>query len=29
MPIKKIAVIVPFYNEQDNLVYFIKEWENS
>ena len=27
MPIKKIAVIVPFYNEQDNLVYFIKEWE--
>lgn len=23
-----IAVIVPFYNEEINLVYFIKEWEN-
>lgn len=24
---KKIAIVVPFYNEEDNLVYFIKEWE--
>jgi glycosyltransferase involved in cell wall biosynthesis len=24
----KIAVIVPFYNEEENLVFFIKEWEN-
>lgn len=23
-----IAIIVPFYNEQENLVFFIKEWEN-
>ena len=24
---KKIAIIVPFYNEENNLIYFIKEWE--
>ncbi len=24
----KIAIIVPFYNEEKNLIYFIKEWEN-
>ena len=24
----KIAVIVPFYNEEENLVFFIKEWES-
>ena len=23
---KNIAVIVPFYNEEDNLEFFIKEW---
>ena len=23
----KIAVIVPFYNEQKNLLFFVKEWE--
>ena len=22
-----LAVIVPFYNEEDNLTFFIKEWE--
>ena len=27
MSIKKIAVTVPFYNEQDNLIFFVKEWE--
>lgn len=24
----KIAILVPFYNESKNLIYFIKEWEN-
>lgn len=24
---KKIAIIIPFYNEEDNLTFFIKEWE--
>lgn len=23
----KIAIIVPFYNEENNLTYFINEWE--
>ena len=27
MFIKKIAIVVPFYNEEDNLIFFIKEWE--
>lgn len=26
--IKNIAVVVPFYNEADNLFFFIKEWQN-
>ena len=24
---KKIAVVIPFYNEEDNLVYFLNEWQ--
>ena len=27
MIINKIAIVVPFYNEEENLVFFIKEWE--
>lgn len=27
MDLKKIAIIIPFYNEQKNLIFFIKEWE--
>jgi dolichol-phosphate mannosyltransferase len=24
---KKIAIVVPFFNEEDNLIFFIREWE--
>ena len=27
MIINKIAIVVPFYNEEENLIFFIKEWE--
>ena len=27
MSLNKIAIVVPFYNENDNLIFFVKEWE--
>lgn len=27
MSLTKIAIVVPFYNENDNLIFFVKEWE--
>ena len=27
MTTNRIAIVVPFYNEEDNLIFFIKEWE--